>query len=282
MTALYAICNPICFICPKCRRSVVKYPEGIIPRLKIHIDVLICALNKLKYMPIYKVAKMIGIKPHTLSDILKYLEFDKGKNVLASKEEIILKLDEFYWKKRKACIVITEKNGDLVTLLPRKKSIELKEFIKSLGEKTIRRIKWIVVDMDRVFRGVLKWLNREQGVGVVVDRFHVVRYLWFKLKETIEIINVWRQEEGKNPLNPNLFRARIRNVPPWMKAIFKEHEELENEWRFYQKILGIYGIRDKHLAAKLMDELIKWAKEKLEDGKYLNLREMAGMDIELF
>ncbi len=69
-------------------------------------------------MPIYKVAIMIGIKPHTLSNILKYTKFDTGKNALASEAEIILKIDEFYWKKRKACIVITEKNGDIVAMLP--------------------------------------------------------------------------------------------------------------------------------------------------------------------
>ena len=61
---------------------------------------------------------MIGIKPHTLSNILKYTKFDTGKNALASEAEIILKIDEFYWKKRKACIVITEKNGDIVVMLP--------------------------------------------------------------------------------------------------------------------------------------------------------------------
>ncbi len=273
----YASCKPICFICPKCRKSIVKYPEGIIPRLKIHIDVLICALRKLAYMPIYKVAMMIGIKPHTLSNILEYIEFDTGKDVLASKEEIILKIDEFYWKKRKACIVITEKNGDIVAMLPEKKSVELKGFMNTLGERTIRRIKWIVVDMDKVFKGVLKWLNREQGVGVIVDRFHVIRYLWFKLKESIEIINVWRQDEGKNPLNSRLFREKMRHIPPWMERIFKEHRELGDEWRFYQKMLEIYRAKYKYLAEKMIGELMSWAKEKMQGGKHINLREMVGV-----
>ena len=79
------------------------------------------------------------------------------------------------------------KKHKLVDILPSRSSVCLIDYLKSFKDR--HRVKYFVMDMNKVYRDIAK--SFLPNATIVIDRFHVVRYITWALE------NVRKRESKK-------------------------------------------------------------------------------------
>ena len=176
----------------------------------------------------------------------------------------VLSIDEFKGNaggEKFQCILTDAKNRSVLDILPSRKASELIRYFMRFPRKQRMKVKYVVMDMSSLFRGVAKVCF--PNARIVSDKYHVVRQAGWALE------NVRKEEQKRLSDDWRKYCKRSRYL------LLKDPEKLKPEEK--EKLLIILGLssRIQH-AYELKNELIeimrsensKACKKRLADWIY--------------
>ena len=177
----------------------------------------------------------------------------------------VLSIDEFKGnagREKFQCILTDAETHSVLDILPNRKASQLIKYFMRFPRKQRLKVKYVVMDMSSLFRGVAKVCF--PNAAIVSDKYHVVRQAGWALE------NVRKEEQKRLSDDWRRYCKRSRYL------LLKDSQKLKAEEK--EKLLIILGLssRIQH-AYELKNELIeimrsegsKESKKKLADWIYL-------------
>ena len=122
------------------------------------------------------VATQLGISPSTLFRRMQDVSFPKPKHL-----PLVLSIDEFKGNaggEKFQGIITDAKNHKIVDILPSRTQYKLTEYLRTF--KNRNDVRYFIMDMNYVYRDIAKTML--PNATIVIDRFHVVRYVTWALE----------------------------------------------------------------------------------------------------
>ncbi len=177
----------------------------------------------------------------------------------------VLSIDEFKGNaggEKFQCILTDAKAHSVLDILPSRKAAEMIRYFLKFPRKQRLRVKYVVMDMSSLFRGVANVCF--PNAAIVSDKYHVVRQAGWALE------NVRKAEQKRLSRDWRRYCKRSRYL------LLKDPEKLKPEEK--EKLLIILGLSSRiQRAYELRNDLIqimrskssKESKKKLADWIYL-------------
>lgn len=135
------------------------------------------AINTLRNSQnVQSVANQLGISPSTIFRRLQDVAFPKPKTL-----PLVLSIDEFKGNaggEKFQGIITDAKNHKIVDILPSRTQYKLTEYLRPFINR--KDVRYFIMDMNYVYRDIAKTLL--PNATIVIDRFHVVRYVTWALE----------------------------------------------------------------------------------------------------
>lgn len=122
------------------------------------------------------VSELIGISPSSIFRRMENINFQKPKRLPE-----VLSLDEFKGNaggQKFQAILTDAKHHKLFDILPSRSMVSLMQYLQGFPNK--KDVKYFVSDMNQVYRDLA--LNYFPNATLVIDKFHVVRYVTWALE----------------------------------------------------------------------------------------------------
>ena len=198
--------------CPACGKhfyetfSAVPKHCRITPRAGFHaIDLL---RNRLS---VSDAASMIGISVSSVFRRMKDVRFPKPKTL-----PLVLSIDEFKGNaggQKFQAILTDAKNKKLVDILPDRSQRTLADYLRSMPNRN--DVRYFVMDMNQVYRDLAH--TYLPNATIVIDRFHVVRYV------------TWALENVRKRIQKDMHKDKRRYFKRSRRLLLSSREKLKEE-----------------------------------------------------
>ena len=199
------------------------------------------------------VASLLGISDSSIFKRMQDVAFAKPRHL-----PTVLSIDEFKGNaggQKFQAILTDAKNHKLFDILPSRNQTDLRLYLQSFPNK--KDVKYFVSDMNRVYRD----LAREYfpGAKIVIDRFHVVRYI------------TWAVENVRKRIQKELHPTKRKYFKRSRRLLLSHKEKLNEESIQALEIILIHS-SDLAIAYHLKELFYKFMASKNRDEAVRNLR----------
>ena len=198
--------------CPACGKHFYETFSAVPKHCRITTRAGFYAVDLLRNrLSVKDSASMIGISVSSVFRRMKDIRFPKPKNL-----PLVLSIDEFKGNagNQKFQAILTDaKNKKLVDILPDRSQRTLSEYFQGIQNR--KDVRYFVMDMNQVYRDLAR--TYLPNATIVIDRFHVVRYV------------TWALENVRKRIQKDMHKEKRRYFKRSRRLLLSSREKLKEE-----------------------------------------------------
>ena len=199
------------------------------------------------------VARQVGISPSTIFRRIEDIKYPKP-SVLPQ----VLSIDEFKGNaggEKFQAILTDPKNHKIFDILPSRTQYKLKDYL--LGFKNRKEVRYFIMDMNYVYRDIAE--TYFPNATIVIDRFHVVRYI------------TWALENVRKRIQKNMHPSKRKYFKKIRRILLSHYWMLNNENKQALEVM-LTQSHDLAVAYYLKEQFYDFMESKDKNEAYKKLR----------
>lgn len=234
--------------CYSCKKPFSEELEWVDQRRGFSKRLASKVLEELRKSDIVQVAMINNLSVEEVETIVK--DFQKKMPKITIKNLEKLGIDEIAWSKGKhnyCAVLVNIDTGEILRILPQRTKEVLELELMEWGEKVLKNVKEVSIDLWRGYESVVKKLM--PNVCVVADRFHVMKQINQELdearkkaKKEVEKIKNKQEKEKKLEVIKNSKYILLKN---YKKLNEDEKNKLKEVQTYFPKLKLCYGYKEK-------------------------------------
>ncbi len=212
------------------------------------------ALNMLEHtMNVSSAAKQLGISASTVFRRMNDINFPKPSTL-----PLVLSIDEFKGNaggEKFQAILTDPKNHTVFDILPSRTQWKLKDYLREFKNKN--DVRYFIMDMNYVYREIAE--SYLPNATIVIDRFHVVRYV------------TWALENVRKRIQKQMHPSKRKYFKRSRKILLSHYRKLKEENRQALEIM-LQQSNDLAVAYYLKEQFYDFMDSKNRNEAYKKLR----------
>jgi len=212
------------------------------------------------------VAKQVGISASTIFRRMSDINFPKPNHL-----PLVLSIDEFKGNaggEKFQAILTNPKTHELIDILPSRTQWKLKDYLIEFNNR--KDVRYFIMDMNYIYKDIAQ--NYLPNATIVIDRFHVVRYVTWALENVRK-----RIQKDMHPSKRKYFkRSRRILLSHYWKLSDESKQALEIMLQQSNDLAVAYFLKEQFfefMASESREEASKKLKQFMLAAETSNLKE---------
>ena len=246
--------------CPACGKHFYETFSAVPKHCRITTRAVFHAIDLLRNrLSVSDSASMIGISASSVFRRMKEVRFPKPKNL-----PLVLSIDEFKGNagNQKFQAILTDaKNRKLVDILPDRSQKTLTEYFQGIQNRN--DVRYFVMDMNQVYRDLAR--TYLPNATIVIDRFHVVRYVTWALENVRKRIQKDMQKDKRRYFKRSRWLLLISRKKlgeeqiDALELMLRQSQDLATAYHLKEVFYEFMASKDRESATKQLRRFINLA-----------------------